>query len=258
MVKNTHSMKHEYMTVIAFAAIFVSMLLLNLGLTEFSLLFILMTILLAWRFLGWKMALPVAFALLILLVLSQFIDTSFTMTIATFVASLFAVIPQYELSRQKKLIEQLFKMNTGKNSDKIELIHRKPTEYDLHHYLIYGDALPVKIWSRNEVYKGLFDTQNKILHIREEVMVPLYSEDMSALWKEVTKTHVNGSIKEVEFRDAHEVLHGVDFFDEKGSKTEKSWRRHLDQVEHWNSTKKTWEPPSRSMNERLKDTRQEK
>ncbi|MBU7016153.1 MAG: hypothetical protein HXS44_01490 [Theionarchaea archaeon] len=251
-------MKREYMTVIAFAAIFVSMLLLNLGLTEFSLLFILMTILLAWRFLGWKMALPVALALLMLLVLSQFIDSSFSMSIATFVASLFAVIPHYELSRQKKLIELSFKTNTGKSSDKIELIHREPTKYDLHHYLIYGDVLPVKIWSKNEVYKGLFDTQNKILHIREEIMVPLYSGDMSALWKEVTKTHVTGSIKEVEFRDSHEGLHGVDFYDEKGSKTEKSWRRHLDQVEHWNSTKKIWEPSSRSVNGRLKRTRKER
>jgi hypothetical protein len=247
-------MKYEYMTVVAFTAIFVSMLLLSWGLTEFSFLFILMTILLAWRFLGWKKALPVALALLILLVFSRLIDTSFSITIATFVASLFAIIPQYELSRQKKLIKQSFKMNTGKEPDKIELIQREPTAYDLHSYQIYDDALPVKIWSKNEVYKGLFDTQNKILHIREEIMVPLYSEDVSVLWKEVTKTYDNGSIKEVEFRDFHEVLHGVDFFDEEGSRTEKSWRRHLNQVEHWNSTKKIWGPPSRGMNERLKDT----
>ena len=54
----------------------------------------------------------------------------------------------------------------------------------------------------------------------------------------------NQSPRQVEFRDSYEVLHGVDYLDQEGFRTGRSWRRHLNVVEHWNVEKEEWEPLS--------------
>ena len=233
-------MEKNYLTAVAIFIIFWAMILLSTESTV-SIPFIVIAILIVWKYTGWKAALPVALTFLVVLVLYFYFESSNSVYVGAFVAFLFATIPYYEHLRQKKVIKQLFSMNTGLKADNIEFIPRKPTNYDLRHYQITGDALQVKIWSQNKAYKGLFDTENQILQLRKEILFPLYSTDVKPLWKEVTSVYDDQSPRQVEFRDSYEVLHGVDYVDQEGFRTGRSWRRHLDVVEHWNVKSGEWE-----------------
>lgn len=235
-------MEKRYITLAAIITIFWAMFLFSWGFAAVSVLLIVFATLLVWKFVGWKAAFPVALTFLVILVFSFYYDPSYAVTFGTFVASLSALVPYYERSRLKKVINLLL-TNTGMSVDSIEVIPRTPTVYDLHTHSIFGNAVPVKIWSQKKAYKGLFDTDNNIMHWRERILFPLYSDDVKPLWKEVTRTYEDGTPKQVEFRDSFEVLHGVDYLDQEGVRTERSWRRHFNVVERWNPKRKAWEPP---------------
>lgn len=235
-------MERGYITFIAVITVFWAMVLFSWGYVPPSVLLIVLATFLVWKFVGWKAAFPVAFTFFILLLFLFYFDPSYSVSLGTFVASLSAFVPYYERSKQKKLIKQVL-ASSGIEADNIEFIPRAPTAYDLHHYGIFGDALQVKIWSQKRAYKGLFDTDNGILHMREEIQFPLYSEKTTTLWKEVTRLHDDGTPKQVEFRDSFEVLHGADYLDLEGFRTERSWRRHYNVVERWNPETSSWESP---------------
>jgi len=234
-------MEKRYVTLVAIITIFWAMLLFSWGFVTSSVLLIVLATVLVWYFVGWKAAFPVALTFFVILIFTFYFDPSYSVTLGTFVASSSALVPHYERSNLKKVINQQL-VNTGMEVDNIEFISRTPTAYDLRNHGIFGDAVQVKIWSQRKAYKGLFDTDTNILHLREQVLFPLYSDNLTALWKEVTKMYDDGTPMQVEFRDSFEVLHGVDYLDQDGFRTKRSWRRHLNVVERWNLERKTWGP----------------
>lgn len=235
-------MEKRYVTLVAIITIFWAMLLFSWGFITPSVLLIVSATALVWYFVGWKAAFPVALIFFVILIFTFYFDPSYSVTLGTFVASLSALVPHYERSKLKKVINQQL-VNTGMEVDNIEFISRIPSEFDLRNHGISGDAVQVKIWSQRKAYKGLFDTDTNILHLKEQILFPLYSENVTALWKEVTKMYGDGTPKQVEFRDSFEVLHGVDYLDRDGFRTKRSWRRRLNVVERWNPKRKSWGAP---------------
>lgn len=235
-------MEKRNVTFGAIIIIFWAMLLFSWGFVILSVLLIVFATVLVWYFVGWKAAFPVALTFFVILIFTFYFDPSYSVTLGTFVASLSALVPHYERSKLKKVINQQL-VNAGMEADTIEFISRVPSDYDLRNHGISGDAVQVKIWSQKKVHKGLFDTDANILHLRKQILFPLYSDDVTALWKEVTKTYKDGKPKQVEFRDSFEVLHGVDHLDQDGFRTKRSWRRHFNVVERWNPKRNTWGSP---------------
>lgn len=147
-----------------------------------------------------------------------------------------------ELESFRTLGETLFSAQYGIKADKTELIYRSVSEYDRLQYGVSGRGVQVKFWSQRKVYKGVIDTENQTLYMREPVLFPVYAGDPIPLWKETSNMHGNGMPKKVEFYDSTEFLHRVDYLDEKGVLTKGSWRRLKDAVAYWNPKKQIWEP----------------
>ena len=147
-----------------------------------------------------------------------------------------------ELESSRTLGETLFSAQCGIKADKTELIYRSVSEYDRLQYGVSGKGVQVKFWSQGKVYKGIIDTENQTLHMKEPVLFPVYAGDPIPLWKETVNIYGNGMPKKVEFYDSTEFLHRVDYLDEKGVLTKGSWRRLKDIEAYWNPKKEVWEP----------------
>ena len=117
----------------------------------------------------------------------------------------------------------------------------RPANHDKIIYGITGTPIPVKFRYGSDVYKGIVDAANESLYIKEPVLLPVYSEELIPVWKDVTNVHKNGLPKKVEFYDSGELLHRVDYLDERGNLVKESWRRNKGTVEYWDQKKQVWE-----------------
>ena len=140
-------------------------------------------------------------------------------------------------------IEEQFSKDFGKKADKVKFIYSNPTPHDLRKYGITGNATEVIIWSSDgEIHKGLYDTDNKRLYVREKILTPVYGNTEIPIWGEITSIHDNGTPKKIMYYDTSGWECRVDYFDEKGDRTVESWRRIHDHIEFWNPDDSKWEP----------------
>lgn len=123
----------------------------------------------------------------------------------------------------------------------VEFLARPTSNYDKVLHGITGTPIPVKFRCGPDIYKGIVDAADGSLYIKEPVLLPVYSEELIPVWKDVTNVHKNGLPKRVEFYDSDELLHRVDCLDERGNLVKESWRRNKGTVEYWNQKKQVWE-----------------
>ena len=62
------------------------------------------------------------------------------------------------------------------------------------------------------------------------------------VWKEVTKMLKSGMPHKIESYDDYDLLHRVDYLDEKGVLCRGSWKRREGIEEYWNPETQVWEP----------------
>ena len=98
-------------------------------------------------------------------------------------------------------------------------------------------------WKKNgakEMDRGYFDLKRDNLIIEEPVLFPVYTGTPEKVWKNVVKTYHDGAPKKVEFRDKHELLVGIDVYEDK-VRTSRSWRLNKSLYETWNPEKEEWD-----------------
>ena len=143
--------------------------------------------------------------------------------------------------RGRKLGEYLFLSKFGIAPDKVKVLSYT-YKYDRLTHGISIKSVRIKFWAQEKIYKGLVDMENEALYIKEPVLLPVYTDNCIPVWEEVITVHRNGTPSTVEFRDAKEELHGVDYLDDEGILKQFSWKRYKGTEVYWNPVKKVWEP----------------
>lgn len=70
------------------------------------------------------------------------------------------------------------------------------------------------IWLNGKALKGIVDIDNEILYMKPLVWMPVYTEDLMAVWRNTPEMHRNGMPKKVEFRDSSEIPQRIDYLDQ--------------------------------------------
>jgi hypothetical protein len=142
----------------------------------------------------------------------------------------------------RRVGEPLFTQQFGAKPDRVECIQTPPGKYDCLEFGITGRALQIGFWLNGKALKGIIDIDNEVLYMKPLVWMPVYTEDLTAAWRNTPEMHRNGMPKKVEFRDGNEIPQRVDYLDQKGSLAKGTWRRYKGCEQYWNPEKETWEP----------------
>lgn len=148
----------------------------------------------------------------------------------------------YKNEQALRLSENLFYWKYGIKPEKMKILTGYIYTYD---HLVYGipkNAIRMKFWWQNTIYKGIVDLENEKLHIKEPLYIPVYDDIPIPVWKEVTKVYTTGIPKEIQFLDAHETLHSVEYFTDDGIRTQLSWKKVRGVELVWNQKEKKWRP----------------
>ena len=176
-----------------------------------------------------------------LIIIGAFIILFFSIRAGIIIVCLSRFVHAYKQHGLANVVKELFSHTVGVEADDLHFLYWSPTSHDLLKYGTKGDAQEVIIWAGKDIYKAIFDTENKKLYVREGIFAPIYSEKLLPLWGEIRRVHTDGSPEMIEFRDSTNTVSRVDYFDEKGNRTKRSWRRIRWHIEYWNSEKGEWE-----------------
>jgi hypothetical protein len=147
----------------------------------------------------------------------------------------------HKQEKYQKLADEILLAYFGKKADKIEVSSKPITNHDRIEYGIIGDTFRVKFWLEGKVHKGIIDKKSKILYLKEFELMPVCVGEDVPVWKEVTKMYRSGMPQKIEFYDDYDLLHRVDYLDEKGTLGRGSWRRREGIEEYWNPETQVWE-----------------
>ena len=137
----------------------------------------------------------------------------------------------------------LFLREFGVNPDKVEPLPLLPvSKYCRLKEGISKKSFHIKFLSQGKIHKGVIDTEDQVLHMKEPVLLPVYDDNVVSAWKYVVKMHRNGKPKKTVYYDENEKLCGEEYSDETGVLKRGSWRRSKGIEVYWNPRKQVWEP----------------
>ena len=152
----------------------VEALLLLGGFYALAILFLVITGVVSWIYVGWK-TLFLFGIILIAVIQPHFIESSLYMTLFTLFGIFVMIVQQYEQDKYQKLARRLFFAYFGGEADKINIIPGKKSQIDGLGYGIPGKTIQVKIKQKEILYTVLIDTKNEFLYLKERVTEPANS-----------------------------------------------------------------------------------
>jgi hypothetical protein len=145
----------------------VEALLLLGGFYNLAILFLVITGVVSWIYVGWKTLF--FFGIVLVVIHPHFSESSLYITLITLFGIFITMGQQYKHDKYQKLARRLFSAHFGGEADEINIIPGKKSQISVLGHSIPGKTIQVKIKQKETLYTVLIDTKNGFLYLEERV-----------------------------------------------------------------------------------------